>query len=107
MGIETIPERDAEGYLKNLEDWSPAVAEEIARQEGLELTPEHWELIHFLRDMYQEFGVIPPMRVLVKAIGQKLSPEKGNSIYLMKLFTGTPVRLASKIAGLPKPSNCL
>lgn len=102
-----MPERDSEGYLKQLSDWSPAVAEAIAAQEGIELSPNHWEMIEFLRDLYQEYGVIPPMRILVKAIGQQLGKNKKSSIYLMQLFSGTPIRVASKIAGLPKPTNCL
>lgn len=102
-----LPERDSEGYLKQLSDWTPAVAETIAAQENISLTPAHWEMIEFLRNLYQEYGVIPPMRILVKAIAQALGPEKGSSIYLMQLFTGTPLRIASKIAGLPKPTNCL
>ena len=28
-------------------------------------------------------------------------------IYLMSLFPGSPAKLGSKIAGLPKPENCL
>jgi tRNA 2-thiouridine synthesizing protein E len=47
------------------------------------------------------------MRPLVKYIGQRLGKEKGNSIYLLQLFPGSPAKLASKIAGLPRPENCL
>ncbi len=107
MIADALPERDGEGYLKQLSDWNPSVAATLARIEDLELSAAHWEMIEFLRSMYQEYGVIPPMRILVKAVGQQLGADKGSSIYLMQLFGGTPVRTASKIAGLPKPTNCL
>ncbi|MGL4639372.1 MAG: TusE/DsrC/DsvC family sulfur relay protein, partial [Shewanella sp.] len=46
-------------------------------------------------------------RVLVKAIGQRLGPDKGNSKYLYTLFPNGPAKQATKIAGLPKPAKCI
>jgi len=98
---------DKEGYLKILNDWSKPVAEAIALQEHITLTHQHWEIIELLQGFYQEFEISPAMRVLVKAVGQQLGKDKGRSIYLMALFPESPAKLASKIAGLPKPTNCL
>jgi tRNA 2-thiouridine synthesizing protein E len=98
---------DKEGFLRNLSDWTPEVARQIAAAEGIELEAGHWELIHLLRDYYEEFGASPAMRPLVKFCAIKLGEEKGKSIYLMSLFPGSPAKLGSKIAGLPKPDNCL
>ncbi|AMX02482.1 TusE/DsrC/DsvC family sulfur relay protein [Microbulbifer thermotolerans] len=98
---------DKEGYLRNLEDWSPAVAEQLAGAEKIELTEAHWEVIRLLQAFYKEFELSPAMRPLVKYIGQHLGAEKGKSIYLMQLFPPSPAKVASKIAGLPKPTNCL
>ncbi|MCW8128300.1 TusE/DsrC/DsvC family sulfur relay protein [Microbulbifer halophilus] len=98
---------DKEGYLRNLEDWSPAVAEQLASTEGVELTESHWEVIRLLQDFYREFELSPAMRPLVKYVGQQLGADKGRSIYLMQLFPPSPAKVASKIAGLPKPTNCL
>ncbi len=98
---------DKHGFLLNLEDWSEAVAAELARSEGIELSTEHFEVIHALRRFYAQFQLSPAMRPLVKYIGQELGADKGNSMYLLKLFPGSPAKLASKIAGLPKPDNCL
>ncbi len=98
---------DKEGFLRRLEDWSPEVATQIAATEGIELAEEHWELIHLLRDYYREFDASPAMRPLVKYCALKLGPDKGRSVYLMRLFPGSPAKLGSKIAGLPKPENCL
>ena len=103
---QTIP-TDKEGYLKSLEDWSDAVAAAIAQQEQITLTEQHWEIISLLRGFYQQYEVSPAMRVLVKTVGLQLGKEKGRSIYLMTLFPESPAKLASKIAGLPKPANCL
>lgn len=100
-------EFDDEGYLRSLQDWNPSVAEQIAQQEGIELTPAHWELIEVIREFYQLFEHSPAMRPLVKAVTLKLGSDKGKSIYLMKLFPGSPAKLLAKIAGLPKPDNCL
>lgn len=100
-------EFDDEGYLRSLQDWTPSVAEQIAQQEGIELTPAHWELIEVIREFYQLFEHSPAMRPLVKAVTLKLGSDKGKSIYLMKLFPGSPAKLLAKIAGLPKPDNCL
>jgi dissimilatory sulfite reductase related protein len=100
-------ETDEEGYLVNLSDWSEDVAGIIARQENLEMTPNHWEVINFLREYYNEFQIAPAVRVLTKAIGKKLGSDKGNSQYLYELFPYGPAKQACKIAGLPKPTGCV
>jgi len=98
---------DKEGFLRRLQDWTPEVARQIAAAEQLELTEAHWEILSLLRDYYSEFDSSPAMRPLVKYCALKLGSDKGRSIYLMSLFPGSPAKLGSKIAGLPKPDNCL
>lgn len=98
---------DPEGYLRNLDDWNEAVAEQLAAQEAIQLTEAHWEILRVLRQFYQQFEMSPAMRPLIKAVANELGSDKGKSIYLMSLFPGSPAKLASKIAGLPKPTNCL
>lgn len=98
---------DSEGFLRNLEDWSPEAATRIAAAEGIVLNADHWEIIYLLRDYHARFDSSPAMRALVKFCAQQLGDEKGKSIYLMSLFPGSPAKLGSKIAGLPKPDNCL
>ncbi|MCA0901011.1 TusE/DsrC/DsvC family sulfur relay protein [Microbulbifer agarilyticus] len=98
---------DKEGFLRDLNDWSPEVATALATRENIELTRDHWDVITLLRDFYQEFELSPAMRPLVKYVGQHLGPEKGRSIFLMQLFPPSPAKIGSKIAGLPKPTNCL
>lgn len=98
---------DKDGYLVRLDDWSPAVAAALAEREGLALQPTHWEILDLLRAFYAEFQLSPATRPLIKYVALKLGPEKGNSLHLNRLFKGTPAKLAAKLAGLPKPTNCL
>lgn len=100
-------ELDQDGFLVNLTDWSDAVALALAESEGLVLSDAHFEVIHALRRFHEQYQLSPAMRPLVKYIGQQLGKDKGTSIYLLSLFPGSPARLASKLAGLPKPDNCL
>lgn len=98
---------DPEGFLRRLDDWSPDVAAQIAAAEGIDLEPPHWEIVELLRAYYAEFDSSPAMRPLVKYCALKLGADKGRSIYLMSLFPGSPAKVGAKIAGLPKPDNCL
>lgn len=98
---------DPEGYLVNLDDWSPGVAKTLAEEEGRALTDEHWEVIDVLRDFYARYETAPAMRPLVKAVGQALGTDKGKSLHLMTLFPESPAKVAARLAGLPKPTNCL
>ncbi|MBY5991522.1 TusE/DsrC/DsvC family sulfur relay protein [Ferrimonas balearica] len=98
---------DKQGYLLNSQEWEPEMAPLLAEQEGIALTEAHWEVVHFVRGFYEEFNTSPAIRVLVKAIGQKLGADKGNSKYLYKLFPKGPAKQATKIAGLPKPARCI
>ena len=100
-------ETDEEGYLVNLADWTEDAAKILAAQDELELTDQHWEVITFLREYYDEYQIAPAVRVLTKAIGKKLGPEKGNSKYLYELFPYGPAKQACRFAGLPKPTGCV
>ena len=100
-------ETDEEGYLTNLGDWNEDVANLIAQQENVAMTPNHWEVINFLRTYYNDYQIAPAVRVLTKAIGKTLGPDKGNSKYLYELFPYGPAKQACKIAGLPKPTGCV
>ncbi|MEZ5539350.1 MAG: TusE/DsrC/DsvC family sulfur relay protein [Pseudomonadales bacterium] len=103
----SAPACDEEGYLLNLADWNEAVANTLAEQSNIALTTAHWEVIHALRSFYQQFGLSPAMRPLCKYLKATLGAEKSSSIYLLQLFPGSPAKLAAKIAGLPKPDNCI
>nr|WP_193988755.1 TusE/DsrC/DsvC family sulfur relay protein [Lelliottia steviae] len=100
-------ETDKQGYLLDTNDWSKELAPIIAEQENITLSEQHWEVVHFVRDFYLEYNTSPAIRMLVKAMAQKLGEEKGNSMYLYKLFPKGPAKQATKIAGLPKPARCI
>ena len=98
---------DQDGYLQSLDDWDPQVAEALAAAEGLQLSTDHWQIIELLRQFYAQYQLSPATRPLIKYTAQTLGLEKGNSLHLNRLFNGTPAKLAAKLAGLPKPTNCI
>lgn len=100
-------EVDEEGYLVNLNDWFPAVASVMAEIDEVEMGDDHWDIITFLREYYEEYQIAPAVRVLTKAVAKKLGKEKGNSKYLYELFPYGPGKQACKFAGLPKPTGCV
>jgi TusE/DsrC/DsvC family sulfur relay protein len=100
-------EVDEEGYLQNLSEWNEDVANVLAAGENVTMTEQHWEVVNFLREYYNEYQIAPAVRVLTKAIGKKLGADKGNSKYLYELFPFGPAKQACKIAGLPKPTGCI
>jgi len=100
-------EADEEGYLVNLDDWNRELAVQIAADEDIEMSDDHWEVVDFLRQYYEDFQIAPAVRVLTKAIKKSMGPEKGNSGYLYELFPYGPGKQACKIAGLPKPTGCI
>lgn len=98
---------DKEGYLRNLQDWNEDVAEQLAIEEDIILGTNHWEIVDLLRRFHRRHQMSPASRALVNLVKRELGKDKGRSVYLMKLFRGSPAKTASKIAGLPKPENCL
>jgi tRNA 2-thiouridine synthesizing protein E len=64
-------EVDEEGYLEDLNTWVPEVADVMAKIDDTELNENHWEVINFLREYYEEYQIAPAVRVLTKAIGKK------------------------------------
>ena len=100
-------ETDEEGYITDISLWNRELAEQIAKDENIDMTGDHWEVVNFLRNYYEEYQIAPAIRVLTKAIKKTLGPEKGNSKYLYELFPYGPAKQACKIAGLPKPTGCI
>lgn len=98
---------DEHGFLIDTHDWTPAVAEALAKSHSITLTDEHWKIIYLVQQFRRDYQLSPAMRPLVNFIKRELGADKGNSLYLLKLFPGSPAKLASLIAGIPKPDNCL
>ena len=102
-----VIDTDEAGYLTDISQWNAELAVLIARGEDIEMGDDHWEVVNFLRNYYEEYRIAPAMRVLTRAIRTTLGPDKGNSLYLYELFPDGPAKQACKIAGLPKPTGCI
>ena len=94
-------------HIDGMVYWNMDVAKYFAEVEGIEMTDQHWEVVNFLRDYYKQYQIAPMIKILVKEIGKKLGPDKGNTKYLYELYPGGPAKQACKIAGLPKPTGCV
>lgn len=79
-------ETDTEGYLKESSQWSESLAVVIAENEGISLSPEHWEVVRFVRDFYLEFNTSPAIRMLVKAMANKFGEEKVTAAIYIDCF---------------------
>ena len=96
-------ETTASGFLSNLEDWNEEVAIVIAKQENIELTDKHWDVIHYLRDEFiNNNGNLPNTRNIVKAMSKAWGNKKVNAKFLYDLFPGNPSKQAGRIGGLPE-----
>lgn len=93
------------GYLVNLEDWSEVVARTIAKDEGLEMTQQHWDVIKYLRDEhYNNGGNEPNERTILKDMAKNWG-TKPTSKDMYNLFPGMPSKQGRKIAGLPQSTR--
>jgi tRNA 2-thiouridine synthesizing protein E len=91
------PEFDADGFLVGTLDWSPAMAEVVARDEGIDrLGATHWKVIHLVRDRYFSLGALPVMRLVCRAAG--LDPRQAHHLF-------SSCRSLWRIAGLPNPGE--
>ena len=96
-------ETTASGFLENIEDWSEALAEVIAKEEGVELTEKHWDVINYLREEFiNNSGNQPNTRNMVKAMAKKWGEKKVDAKELYELFPGNPSKQAGRIGGLPE-----
>lgn len=94
-------EVDAEGFLTNAADWNEQIAEQIARENGIQtLTDRHWQVVRFMRETFLQTGSAPSIRTLGKASGVPIKE-------LYELFPKGPAKLAAKIGGIPKPRGCI
>jgi tRNA 2-thiouridine synthesizing protein E len=88
-----------EGYLENPAEWTREIAEEIAKEIGIQLTDKHFEVLSYLREQYA--AGVP---LTIRKVGKSgIVDIKG----LYELFPGGPLKFSSKIAGIPKPVSCV
>ena len=95
-----LPERDGDGYLLDMNDWSPEVAKAMAEVDGYDLEDWKWEQIMQAREYYEEHAVVPPIRKFAKYIGE-------DKATLFKAWMTGPMKPITKYGGLPKPTGCV
>jgi TusE/DsrC/DsvC family sulfur relay protein len=97
VGVELNVTDD--GYLKDLSQWSKEIAIELAKEVGIELTDRHWEVIAWLQEQ-----VTNDVALSIRGI-------KKSGVFNIKefyaLFPGGPLKVSTKIAGVPKPKSCI
>ena len=88
-----------EGYLTDFSQWDNAIAEALAKEAGLELSPRHWDVIHYLQDEQK------------KEVALNIRKVGNSGVVSIKefyaLFPQGPLKTATKIAGIPKPASCI
>jgi len=96
----------SEGYLANLSDWAEDVAEFLAAQDKLTLDENHWKIINYMREYFNEYGTAPNLRILQKGLKDEFGPEWAtrNSSSTCSL---RPAKQAGRYAGTPKPTGCV
>lgn len=95
------------GYLLDPSDWTPAVAEYVAARENISLKDDHWTMIHFVRDWFEERQAVPEARWLLKAMKEALGEDKGTRRYLHRLFPHGYGPELCKIAGMTMPRKVM
>ena len=102
--IEGKLEKDDEGYLVNPESWTPQAATQLANEEEIALSDDHWEIIRFVRSHYEEHRVIPDVRHVAGYLVDRYGISKKTAkARLFNLFPYGYVKQACKIAGMKKP----
>ena len=97
-----LPAIDDQGYLLDPADWNDDLAQELARQENIELGEQHWAAIRYMRDFFAEHQVIPDVRFVMRHLGERYGASR-NQVF--ELFPYGYVRQACRIAGMRKPRS--
>lgn len=100
-------ELDQDGHLIDYTLWSEDIAQQLAESLTLQLTDWHIQILLAVRQFYQQFGHSPTTRALIKYLIKTVDPEISNALLQEKFNTGLVARHLSRLAGIPKPANCL
>ncbi len=99
MSIE-IPQRDGDGYLLDMNEWTPEIGRAMAEADGFDMTDERWEQLLKAREYFEEHATVPPIRKFAKYIDV-------DKKVLFKLWMTGPMKPISKYGGMPKPTGCV
>ncbi len=88
-----------DGYMINMDQWNRDIAVEIAKEENIELSEKHFEVIEFIRNKVKNDETLT-----IRSIGKSgIIDIKG----FYKLFPGGPLKKSTLIAGVVKPASCV
>ena len=96
----TVPERDGDGYLVDMNVWSPEIGKAMAEDDGINIDDIKWEQILKAREYFEEYSVVPPIRKFAKFLG-------ANQKDMFKMWMTGPMKPITKYGGLPKPTGCV
>lgn len=98
---------DQDGHLVDYQIWDETVAQVLAESLSLQLSPWHINVLMAVRQFYFEFGHAPSTRPLIKYLNKTFDANLDNAMLQQKFNTGLVARHLSRLAGIPKPANCL
>lgn len=96
----SLPERDGDGYLRDMSEWTEEVGKAMAEADGFEMNDEKWEQVLKAREFYEENSSVPPIRKFAKYIG-------ADQKEMFKQWMTGPMKPITKYGGLPKPTGCV
>ena len=88
-----------QGYMTNPDEWNKEIGMAIAKEEGIELTDKHWEVLEYLREQVKQ-----EVPLTIRNVG-KSGVVDIKEFY--QLFPQGPLKVSSRIAGIPKPVGCI
>ena len=96
-----MPQRDAEGYLVEPADWNEEIAKVLAAEEDIKLNDDHWDVIRFMRDYYEEHQVAADARFVIKHLEERIGKDARKKLF--EMFPYGHVKQTCKIAGMKRP----
>ncbi len=85
--------------------WKPAVAKQVAKQQHIELSDDHWDVISALQDYFSSHS--KPQRnrrEITDALEEKFH-IKGGMKFLYKLLPKGPISQGCLLAGIENPAG--
>lgn len=99
MTVE-IPQRDGDGYLLDMREWTPEIGRAMAHTDEFSIDDGMWQQIDLARAIYIKTDGVPPLRKFMKFI--KIEKKA-----MFKMWTTGPMKPITKYGGLPKPTGCV
>lgn len=88
-----------DGYLTDLSQWNKEVGIELAKENEIEMTADHWKVVDYLQEQHKN-----EVALSVRKVG-KSGVVSIKEFYA--LFPQGPLKISTKIAGIPKPASCI